>query len=89
MPRLWDWLMEDLDESRATYVLDTAPAGIFRWDRYPVRDFPRLRADLRDHYDEVGVVERVRIFRRRGDGGDGGATAPRPASNRGEAASSW
>ena len=40
VPEHWDWLMADLERARATYILDTEPAGIFRWDRYPVRDFP-------------------------------------------------
>ena len=26
-PRHWDWLMDDLERRRATYILDTAPAG--------------------------------------------------------------
>ena len=37
-PAHWDWLMGDLERARATYVLDTAPSGIYRWNRYPLRD---------------------------------------------------
>lgn len=66
VPRHWDWLLEDLERSRATYVLDTAPARIYRWDRYPVSDFPRLQGYLRRHYEAAGSVERVRLYRRRG-----------------------
>jgi hypothetical protein len=69
VPRHWDWLIEDLDRSRATYILDTAPARIFRWDRYPLSDFPRLQAYVNDHYEAAGTVDRVRIYRRRGCAG--------------------
>jgi Dolichyl-phosphate-mannose-protein mannosyltransferase len=66
VPRHWDWLFEDLERSRATYVLDTAPAGIYRWDRYPLSDFPRLRDYVAAHYDDAGSVDGVRVYRRRG-----------------------
>jgi hypothetical protein len=65
-PIHWDWLMDDLEESRATYVLDTAPAGIYRWDRYPVADYPRLDAYLRGRYEVLDAVDGVRVFRRLG-----------------------
>ena len=51
VPRHWDWLLDDLERNRATYVLDTAPAGIFRWDRYPLADFPRLEDYLAAGYE--------------------------------------
>jgi hypothetical protein len=66
VPRHWDWLMEDLDRSRATYILDTAPAGIFRWDHYPLADFPRLQDYVHEHYQLLGVVDQVALYRRRG-----------------------
>jgi hypothetical protein len=65
-PAHWDLLMEDLERSRATYVLDTAPAGLYRWNHYPVADYPRLDAYLGERYDLIDTVERVRIHRRRG-----------------------
>jgi hypothetical protein len=78
VPRHWDWLFEDLERHRATYVLDTAPAGIFRWDRYPLADFPRLNVYLAAHYEDAGTVDRVRLYRRRGcrTVGDGGRRIP-------------
>jgi hypothetical protein len=65
VPRHWDWLFEDLERHRATYVLDTAPAGIYHWDRYPLADFPRLNDYLAAHYEDAGTVDRVRLYRRR------------------------
>ena len=50
-PQHWDWLMTDLDRSRATYILDTAPAGLHRWQNYPLRDFPRLDGYVRANYE--------------------------------------
>jgi hypothetical protein len=64
--RHWDWLMDDLERNRATYFLDTAPAGIYRWDHYPLRDYPRLERYVERYFDPLGSIQGVRIFRRRG-----------------------
>ena len=58
--------MADLERTRATYILDTAPAGLYRWNRYPLRDYPRLDHYVAESYDLVDEVSRVRIYRRRG-----------------------
>jgi hypothetical protein len=65
-PAHWDWLMDDLRRTRATYVLDTAPAGLYRWNRYPLRDYPRLDRQVAEEYEPLDEVSRVRIYRRRG-----------------------
>jgi hypothetical protein len=65
-PRHWDWLMEDLDARRAAFILDTAPAGIFRWNRYPMREYPRLQGYVDREFEQVDVIDGVRIYRRIG-----------------------
>jgi hypothetical protein len=65
-PTHWDWLMEDLEARQATFILDTAPAGIFRWNRYPLEDHPRLASHVAAHFELVDEIDRVRIYRRRG-----------------------
>ena len=65
-PAHWDWLMGDLERSRATYILDTAPAGLYRWNRYPLRDYPRLDRYVAEGYERIDEVSRVRVYRRRG-----------------------
>jgi hypothetical protein len=62
----WDLLLADLDRRGATYVLDTAPAGLYRWDRYPLESQPRLFAYVRERFERLDDVDRVRIWRRRG-----------------------
>jgi hypothetical protein len=64
-PAHWDWLMADLERSRATYLLDTAPAGLYRWDRYPLRDHPPLDRYVAENFEPLDEVSRVRIYRRR------------------------
>ncbi len=64
-PTHWDWLMEDLEARRATFILDTAPAGIFRWNRYPLEEYPRLASYVRDHFELVDEIDGVRIYRRK------------------------
>jgi len=58
--------MEDLEQARATYVLDTAPAGLYRWNRYPLRDYPRLDRLVTGKFERLDDMSRVRIHRRRG-----------------------
>ncbi|MCU0242299.1 MAG: hypothetical protein MUF51_07735, partial [Vicinamibacteria bacterium] len=64
----WDWLMQDLERNRATFIIDTAPAGLFRWNHYPISDYPRLAKYLDDHYTLIGELRRVRLYRRNGCG---------------------
>lgn len=70
-PEHWDWLMSDLERSQATFILDTAESGLGRW-HYPVEDFPRLDRFLHKRYEATTVVDRVRIYRRRGCQGGAG-----------------
>ena len=63
--RDWDTLMADLERSRATYVLDTAPSGLHGWGVYKLWNYPRLFLYLRDHYDQAAVIDNVVVYRRR------------------------
>ena len=65
-PAHWDLLMADLARTPPTYVVDTAPAGTYRWDRYPLSDYARLGRYVADGYEWAGDVDRVRLYRRRG-----------------------
>lgn len=62
--RHWTRLMADLRTSRPTFILDTAPAGIARWQHFPVRDYPLLHHFIARHYTPVDVVSGVRVYRR-------------------------
>ena len=31
VPEHWNWLMDDLERSHATFIVDTAPANVYRW----------------------------------------------------------
>ena len=65
-PAHWDMLMADLARTPPTYVVDTAPAGLYRWDRYPLSDYPRLEQYVTEGYEWMDDVDRVRLYRRRG-----------------------
>ena len=66
MPVHWDWLMSDLDRHRATFIVDTAPANLYRWGRYPVSDFPGCGAISTTSSISSRRFREVRIYRRRG-----------------------
>lgn len=63
--RSWDFLMSDLEKNRATYILDTSPADIYRWNRYPLKEYPRLDQYVRNHYDRLDEIDGVVLYRRR------------------------
>ncbi|MGC4084888.1 MAG: hypothetical protein QM736_22935 [Vicinamibacterales bacterium] len=60
----WARLMSDLRNSRPTFILDTTPAGIARWQYFPVRDYPLLDRFIDRHYSRVDTVDGVVIYRR-------------------------
>jgi len=62
----WDLLMTDLERTQPAFVLDTAPAGLYGWNRYPLTDFPRLDHFVRSGYRAVADVDGVWVWRRRG-----------------------
>ena len=67
VPEHWDWLMSDLERNRVALIVDTAPANLFRWGRYPVVRYPRLQQYLDRYFELAGdVLTGVRIYRRRG-----------------------
>jgi hypothetical protein len=65
-PAHWDWLMGDIERTRATYILDTAPAGLYRWNRYPLRDYPRLDRYVAEGYERIDEVSGIHLYRRHG-----------------------
>ncbi|HUR33115.1 MAG TPA: glycosyltransferase family 39 protein [Vicinamibacterales bacterium] len=64
--RHWSRLMADLHRSRPTYILDTAPSGIARWQYFPVSDYPMLHRLIQRQYSSMGSVNGVEIYRRIG-----------------------
>jgi hypothetical protein len=54
--------MHDLEKNKATYILDTAPAAIYRWDHYPLSDYPRLKNFLDANYRRLDEVDSVVIY---------------------------
>lgn len=63
-PLHWSLLMSDLEKNRATYIVDTSPAGIFRWNRYPIHNFPVLENYLQKNYERIADVEGIVLYRR-------------------------
>jgi hypothetical protein len=63
--RHWDWLFSDLEKNRVTFILDFAPSGIFRWNLYPIHQYPRLQQYLNTHFNSVDSVDDVVIYRRK------------------------
>ena len=65
-PVHWDLLMRDLEARSVTYIVDSAPSGIHRWDRFPLRDHPRLARLVEEEFEVATAAHGVVIHRRRG-----------------------
>jgi hypothetical protein len=65
VPRHWDWLFADLEKNNVTYILDTAPAAIYRWNHFPMDNFPRLKTFVLNEFERMDTVDDVVIYRRR------------------------
>jgi hypothetical protein len=61
----WDWLMQDLKKNPPAYIIDTAPAGIYRWNRYPIKNYSMLDGYLKESFVLWKSVEDVDIYRKK------------------------
>jgi len=61
----WDLLLDDLQRNQATYMIDTAPAHLYRWHHYPIEKFPRLAKLIRENYEQLDHMDGVVLYRRR------------------------
>src|SRR5438128_5570649 len=57
--------IEDLERSRAPWVVDTAPSGLHGWDHAPLSVVPELEQYVRGHYDLVAAPAGALVYRRR------------------------
>jgi hypothetical protein len=64
VPAHWDQLMADLLASRPGHIVDTAPADLNRWGRFPLTRFPRLLDLVRREYHPATVVDGAVIYLR-------------------------
>jgi hypothetical protein len=56
----------DLDRRKPPWFVDTAPAGIHRWDRFPLSAFGELSRYRDEHYVEVARPGGAVVYVRRG-----------------------
>lgn len=77
-PEHWDWLLADLQHRPPTFIIDTAPARIHRWDHFPLASYSRLWSFVEGGYDLADTVDGVRIYRRRGCAGPAHDPGGRP-----------
>ena len=74
--RHWSRLMADLARSQPNYIIDTAPAGIARWQYFPMRDYPLLARLVARRYTALDTIEGVTVYRRNGCEAEARAKGP-------------
>jgi hypothetical protein len=60
----WDLVFQDFSTNRPALVLDTAPAGIKSYGKFPISKFPKFAEYLAAHYRPEGDLEGVVVYRR-------------------------
>ncbi|MEQ1729317.1 MAG: glycosyltransferase family 39 protein [Vicinamibacterales bacterium] len=74
--RHWSRLMADLARSQPNYIIDTAPAGIARWQHFPLGDYPLLHRLVTRRYTELDTIDGVTVYRRNGCEAEARANGP-------------
>jgi hypothetical protein len=59
-------LLADLETYRPALIVDTAPADLHHWHRYPLARYPVLADYVSAHYVREAAVQGAVIYRRRG-----------------------
>lgn len=65
VPNGFDILLADLERWKPVLVVDTAPADLHHWKRYPLSRYPKLAQYVTEHYEAVATVQDAKIYRRR------------------------
>lgn len=74
--RHWSRLMADLARSKPNYIIDTAPAGIARWQTFPMQDYPLLHRLVTRRYTKLDTIDGVTVYRRTGCEAEARANGP-------------
>jgi hypothetical protein len=65
VPGGWETLLAELEANQPALFVDTAPADLHHWNRYPLTRYPALDAYVTAHYAREAEVEGSVIYRRR------------------------
>lgn len=65
VPEAWPQLFEDLHKNQPLYFIDTAPANIDRYGKYPLSKYPPLEEYVREHYSLDRDFDGVLLYRRK------------------------
>jgi hypothetical protein len=65
VPGGFELLVRELEANRAELIVDTAPANLHFWARYPLSRYPILDQYVQTHYVREAVVAENVIYRRR------------------------
>ena len=68
--------MADLARSQPNYIIDTAPAGIARWQSFPLHDYPLLHRLVTRRYTALDTIGGVTVYRRNGCEAEARADGP-------------
>lgn len=61
----WDFFWQDMKRFQPQYFIDTAPANIHGYKKYPIKNYPKLKNYLENYFEPVFVVEGAQIYKRK------------------------
>ena len=59
----WEALLADLEKTPPVYFVDTAPADIHSYKKYPIALYPALFKFLMERYEYFNTVENTVIYK--------------------------
>jgi len=68
-PKAWEAFWQDLKKNQPQYFVDTSPANLHDYKRFPVIKYPELYSYLTENYDKVENIMGVEIYKRKGNRG--------------------
>ncbi|MFH1830361.1 MAG: glycosyltransferase family 39 protein [Pseudomonadota bacterium] len=60
----WEWFMSDLEKDKPVYILDTSPANIHDYIKYPIDKYPLLKRYIDNNYVKQTTLYGIDIYRR-------------------------
>lgn len=64
VPGSWNMFMSDLNKYKPRYIIDTSPANIHDYGKYPIDKYPELKGYLDKHYRLEVRLHGVEIYKR-------------------------
>jgi len=65
VPKAWPLFFEDMKKNKPLYFIDTSPANIHRFEKYPLNRFPELKKFIENNYQLEKTIAGIDLYKRK------------------------